>query len=197
MKKISEQALYRGQWLDLYELTYRDEKTGTLLKWETVRRKKSAPCGVVVIAKLIPSQRFILIRQFRPAIEGFIVSFPAGLANGDPQHALVELKEETGYTGRVVSASPPLKVGSSIIDDSGRIIYVEVDEHDPANSHPQQQLEPGEVIEVLLLRPSEGREFLESEYQKGIYISSNLWYLFISSEEVGKNQQGLKFLRQG
>jgi ADP-ribose pyrophosphatase len=182
MKKISEKPLFEGHWLSIHEMVY-ETKSGGLISWETVRRQKSK-AGVVVIAKLIPSQKIIFIKQFRPAIDGYILGFPAGLADGDPQHALVELKEETGYTGKVVYASPILKTGSSIIDDNGRMVYVEVDEKDPANANPRQALEPGEDIEVVLVKKEEVKDFLLEQNKQGIYVASNLWYLFILSELI-------------
>ena len=177
MKKISEQVLFQGRWLAIYEQIY-DTKKGERIAWETVRRTKSS-AGVVVIAKMVPSERFILIKQFRPAINGYILGFPAGLADGDPQQAVVELKEETGYTGKVIYASPVLKTGSSIIDDNGRIIYLQVDEKLAVNKNPQQHLEPGEDIQVFLVSKAQIGDFLKENHEQGTAISANLWYLFI------------------
>ncbi len=194
VKKISEKILYKGKWLAVHELTY-VSRTGSPIAWETVRRAKTN-VGVVVVAKLVPSQRFILIKQFRPAVGGYIISFPAGLAAGDPHHALVELKEETGYVGKFISASPPIKAGASIIDDSGQIVYVEVDEKDPRNKKPEQHLEPGEDIEVLLIDPEKAQDFLWEQHNQGNFISANLWYLFVlpklvfgTGQKVSKNKK--------
>ena len=182
MKKISEKILFEGKWLCLCETVYED-KDGVAIAWESVRRKKTVS-GVVIVAKLMPSKRFIIIKQFRPAIAGYILSFPAGLSHGDPKHALVELKEETGYVGKIALVSPPMKTGASIIDDNGQIVYVGVDENDPANRNPVQQLEPGEVIEVHLVKKEEAKNFLLKENSRGTHISSNLWYFFVLSEMV-------------
>ncbi len=180
MKKISEKILFDGQWISLHEMVYQN-KEGDSIRWEAVRRKKSK-VGVVIVAKLIPSQRFVMIKQFRPAVGGYILGFPAGLADGNPDHALVELKEETGFVGRIKSISPVLKVGSSLIDDCGQIIYVEVDEHAPQNQNPKQKLEAAEDIEVCLVKKEDAQEFLLKQQAKGMHISSNLWYLFGLSE---------------
>lgn len=177
MKKVSERVLFQGHWLSIYEQIFATKK-GEQIAWETVRRKKSS-AGVVVIAKLVPSERFILIKQFRPAINGYIWGFPAGLADGDPRQAVVELREETGYVGKVVYSSPVLKTGSSIIDDSGRIIYLEVNEKLAVNKNPQQHLEPGEDIEVFAVPKKKIAGFLKREHKKGVAVSANLWYLFI------------------
>lgn len=166
----------------MYETVYED-RNGVPVSWESVKRKKTTP-GVVIIAKLVPSRQFILIKQFRHAVGGYVLSFPAGLADGDPRHALVELKEETGYIGRIVSVSPVLKTGSTIVDDSGQTVYIEVDEKDPANLDPRQDLEPGEDIEVCLVRRDEIKKYLMAEQGQGTHISANLWYLFVLRDEI-------------
>ncbi len=176
MKKLSENILFEGQWLSVHELHYENHE-GIALRWETVRRRKSN-VGVIVIARLKHSRQFILIKQYRPAINGYILSFPAGLGTGDPQHALVELKEETGYTGTITNISPMLKAGASLIDDSAYIICADVDEQHPDNKNPLQHLEPAEDITVCLVSFEQAYQFLIDEQAKGTHVASNLWYLF-------------------
>ncbi len=176
MKKISEKMVYEGQWLMVMESVYEPFRGDSII-WESIRRKKST-MGVVVLAKLVPSNRFVLIKQFRPASHGYVLGLPAGLAHGDPAHALVELKEETGYIGGIVSISPLLKTGSTITNENGMIVCAEVDEGNPANQTPVQELEPGEVIEVCLVKKDEALDFFKAEQAKGTHISSSLWYLF-------------------
>ncbi len=176
MKKIGSKIVYEGSWLSVEEAQYTNQD-GKLYTWESVHRKRSS-VGVVVVAKLVPSNRFILIKQFRPAIEGYILSVPAGLGFDDPDHGLVELKEETGYVGRIVETSPVLKTGASLINDSARIVYVEVDEHLPANQHPVQELESAEDIQVCLVQDTAAKDYILDEAKKGVHIAANLWYLF-------------------
>lgn len=176
MKKISEKLVYEGQWLTVYESVY-ETKKGEQITWESICRRKSAT-GVVVLAQLVPSRQFILIKQFRPVVQGYVLGLPAGLAFGDPAHALVELKEETGYTGKIVAVSPVLKTGSTITNENGLIVSVEVDENDPLNQNPVQELEPGEDIEVCLVTREGAVEFIRSEQANGTHVSSALWYMF-------------------
>jgi ADP-ribose pyrophosphatase len=176
MKKLKEKIVYDGQWLSVRETIYQN-KEGKELSWECVHRKRST-VGVVIVARLMPSRRFILIKQYRPAIDGYIIAFPAGLGFNDPNHALVELKEETGYTGKIKDVSPVLKTGASLINDNARIVYVEVDEKLPANKNPVQELEDAEDIEVCLVTQEDAKDFLLGQMEKGIHVSSNLWYVF-------------------
>ncbi len=176
MKKINEKTVYDGQWLAVREAIYQN-KDGKQISWECVHRKRST-VGVVIVARLMPSKRFVLIKQHRPAIEGYIISFPAGLGFNDPNHALVELKEETGYSGKIVDVSPVLKTGASLINDNARVVYIEVDEDLPANQHPVQQLEDAEDIQVFLVHKEQAKEFLLEQIKQGIHISANIWYVF-------------------
>lgn len=176
MKKINEKILFEGKWLSVSETVYQT-KEGKELSWECVHRKRST-VGVVIVATLMPSRRYILIKQYRPAIDGYIIALPAGLGFNDPNHALVELKEETGYTGKIVDVSPVLKTGASLINDNARIIYIEVDETLPANQNPVQELEEAEDIKVCLVTKEDAREFLHNQIEQGIHIAANLWYLF-------------------
>ena len=176
MKKLNEKTVYDGQWLTVREAVYQNKK-GKEFSWECVDRKRST-VGVVIVARLMPSKRFVLIKQHRPAIDGYIISLPAGLGFNDPNHALVELKEETGYTGKIVDISPVLKTGASIINDSARIVHIEVDESLPANQNPIQELEDAEDIEVCLVSKEDGKDFLLQQIDKGVHVAANLWYIF-------------------
>jgi ADP-ribose pyrophosphatase len=149
MKKLDEKTVYDGKWLSVRETIYQNNH-GRQLSWETVHRKRST-VGVVIVARLMPSKRFILIKQYRPAIDGYIIALPAGLGFNDPNHALVELKEETGYTGKIMDVSPVLKTGASLINDNARIVYIEVDENLAVNQNPVQELEEAEDIQVCLV----------------------------------------------
>lgn len=176
MKKIGTKVVYEGKWIFVQESQYENNR-GNQYTWESVHRKRSS-VGVVVIAKVVPSNRFILIKQYRPAIEGYILSVPAGLGFDDPNQALIELKEETGYSGTIIETSPVLKTGASLINDSARIVYVEVDENLEANKDPQQELESAEDIHVCLVEESKAREYLLTQASQGVHIAANLWYLF-------------------
>src|ERR1039458_6242204 len=158
MKKLTEKTVYDGKWLSVSETIYQNNE-GKNLSWECVHRKRST-VGVVIVARLKLSKRFILIKQYRPALDGYIIALPAGLGFNDPNHALVELKEETGYTGKIIDVSPVLKTGASLINDNARIVFIEVDENLPANQNPVQELEDAEDIQVYLVTKEEAKSFL-------------------------------------
>lgn len=177
MEKNGEKIVYQGDWLRMKEIYC--EKEGKQFTWETVERLNEY--GVIVmVARLMPSRRIILLKQYRPLIENHIIGFPAGLAESTDieSEALRELKEETGYRGRVTQISPPLKSNAALINDQVYIVSVEIDEADPANQNPAQDLELSEEIEVFLVEEKKITAFLLEKQQAGCEIGIGPWYAF-------------------
>jgi len=176
-KKISEKILYKGRWITLKESTHlnREEKE---IKWESVERNQKQKV-LTIIPKFKYSDNYILIKQYRAATANYVIGFPAGVSETDnyKEEALRELKEETGYTGTVAEISPTIKL-AGIINESMKIVHVEVDETDPVNNDPKQSLEPSEEIEVLIKRKDEIKNFLLQEKNKGYEIGVGPWYVF-------------------
>jgi len=178
MKKISEKILFEGDWLSLKEGTFLN-RNKEVIKWEIVKRRYNGTI-LTMVAKLVPSGRYVLIKQFRPALDNYVIGFPAGISTNDPpEDALRELKEETGYIGNIVDRSPVLKANSGVMGDDFILFKVEIDEKDPRNVYPKQSLEPAEEIEVILKREEEIKGFLMEEIKKGCDVSSGLWHFFI------------------
>lgn len=178
MKMISERTLYKGKWLQLKELIF-SGKNGQELKWEAVERVNEY--GVIVImARLIPSNRMIFIKQYRPAIDNYVIGFPAGIAENPDiaNEALRELEEETGYRGSIISVSPPLKSNPALINDKVYVVHVEVNETDAVNQNPVQLLEPSEDIEVITVGEDMIPGFFTEQIQKGYEIGVGPWYAF-------------------
>lgn len=179
MKKIQEELLYAGKWLKLKRESFQT-KANEIISWETVEKINSTGC-VIVLAQLKPSNRYILIRQFRHPINNTILGLPAGILNETDSvetNALRELQEETGYIGKIISISPPLKLNAAVMDMVSYFVIAEVDESLPENQQPVQALEPEEVIETALIAANDVNAFLLSEQQKGNDISAALWYIF-------------------
>ena len=182
MKKIEDKILYSGFWLNLKEGRFVNNQN-QVFSWEYIERKNDSSI-LIVIPYLVPSNRMILIKQFRCPINNYILGFPAGLAKHDEsdkdigEEALRELKEETGYEGKVTEISPVLKASSGIMDDKVRLVHVAVDETLPVNQNPSQELEPEEEIEVIIKERSQIKRYLHEEIEKGTAVGAGLWYLF-------------------
>jgi len=177
MQKNGEKIVYQGDWLRMKKISC--EKEGKQYDFEAVERTNEYG-AVVIVARLLPSRRMVLLKQYRLLIENYIIAFPAGLAESSDieTEALRELMEETGYHGRVTRISPPLKSNPALINDQIYIVNVEIDETAPENQHPVQHLEASEEIEVLLAEEQHIASFLTEKRQEGFEIGIGPWYAF-------------------
>src|SRR5208282_2994260 len=106
----------------------------------------------------------ILVLQYRPPLDAITVEWPAGLidANESPQEAAVrELREETGYSGRVLSVSPTIASdpGMSTANMQLAMVEVRLNEED---EEPEQHLDDGEHIQRVVVPLDELYERLMS-----------------------------------
>ena len=180
MRKVSEITLGEGQWISLKKSTFENDR-GESFSWEHIARKGNG-LAVVILATLQPANEVLLIRQFRPGANGFVLALPAGMvetgATDVGTEALRELLEETGYTGSIVELSPVLSSFPALSDATVQLALVTIDSTLPENQHPVQRLEPGEIIETLKVPMSEVRDFIKREAQSGTLVVSGLWNLF-------------------
>jgi ADP-ribose pyrophosphatase len=103
MKIIGKRILWEGKFLRSVLIRYSDSRAAgempVLRDWEAVERV-NCDC-VVAIVPLTSDGSVMVIRQFRPPINGYVVELPAGLCEpGEPPEdaAHRELREETGYS---------------------------------------------------------------------------------------------------
>uniref|UniRef100_A0A8C3L764 ADP-sugar pyrophosphatase n=1 Tax=Chrysolophus pictus TaxID=9089 RepID=A0A8C3L764_CHRPC len=149
---LKEEVIIERKWLKLEETTYTDA-FGKTRTWETVKRvgkKKSVSAdGVAVIAVLQRTLHYdciVLVKQFRPPINGYCLEFPAGLIEENEtaeSAALRELEEETGYKGEVVECTPALCLDPGVSNSTTHIVSVTINGDDAANTRPKQKLDDG------------------------------------------------------
>lgn len=182
MEKTGERILFEGRWLGVKEKIFRTQD-GREVKWECLYRPGVRHVAVIV-ARLVPSGRFLILEQWRQSVERWVLGFPAGLV---PEHVddaaieralAAELREETGYTGVLRGASPLCPVNAGYSEDVFRVYTMDVDENAPENIRPQQELEPAEVIRVHALFPGEIPAFIARRAADGCLVGAGLWYLF-------------------
>lgn len=169
MKNTEEKILYKGEWISLKET----------VRWESIERVNTSKT-VVIMAQLVPTNRYVFIKQYRPAINNYILGFPAGLVEEEnlEEESLRELKEETGYIGKVKNISPTLYSNAALVSDTVRLVSIEIDENLEENKNPVQCLESEEEIEVLLVSKDNIKSFLLEEQKKGSAVGIGPWYIF-------------------
>ena len=167
--------LAEGRFLRL-DLIHWTDATGCARKWEAAQRPGSN-LAALVVATLRPSNRVILIRQFRPPVNSFVIEMPAGLV--DPgetveQAAVRELKEETGYEGTVTWQTGPCSSSAGLSGELVSVVFMDIPEDSPANQLHQRNLQEGEDISLKLVSLEELPQVLSAAVQNGDLVDSRL-----------------------
>eukprot|EP00884_Botryococcus_braunii_P004049 jgi/Botrbrau1/13645/Bobra.0373s0019.1 len=150
------------RWLTLKRIQYRD-RTRRLRFWECAERRTryGEVDGVAIIARVHSKSaptRIILEAQYRPAIDAIVIELPAGLVDdqeSSAEAAIRELKEETGFVGKVVNESPICYCDPGMTNANMTFVEMDIDGDSEKNQAVKPELEEGEDIEVFLL-PVEG-----------------------------------------
>lgn len=150
-------TLWEGRYLKIKQLKLLNH-SGHTYDWEVVQRVGTR--GIVAVVPFTVDGHVIVIKQYRPPVDSFVIEFPAGLNDRNEslkEVALRELQEETGYIAERVEflAEGPLSSGAS-----AEILTV----FTAFNVRPNgsQHLDDVEDIEVIKL-PVDG--FIESLLQ--------------------------------
>ncbi|MGC9523988.1 MAG: NUDIX hydrolase [Limnospira sp.] len=145
---LQQRLFYRGRKFN-FDVNRLRLPNGVEGDWECVRH----PGGALVIP-VTPEGQLVLVRQYRFAVEGRTLEFPAGTVEvgEDPADTVKrEIEEETGYR-----AHQWRKLGQFILAPgySDEIIYVFLAEHLEKLDTPPDQ-DDDEDIETVLMTPQE------------------------------------------
>jgi ADP-ribose pyrophosphatase len=186
VKVIKTVALTDSPWIIPRRVIYENDY-GETLEWDFIERIHSRQT-VVVMARFKKSGDLLLIRQYRVIFDRYVIGLPAGIVDEEDIEvcALRELREETGYTGKVVQVSPPLTSNSALIRELSQCVVVEIPEDAIAES---QELEPSEIIEVHRVRRDRLQEFFRQAVERGDLIGAGLWYLLAATEHLSGGQK--------
>jgi ADP-ribose pyrophosphatase len=110
-----KKVLTEGKFLRFVLASYVDS-SGITREWELFERINCS--GIVAIVPVTDDGNVLLIRQFRPPVNGYVIEFPAGLNDkGDTlaEAARRELLEETGYVAEdmILLVEGPMSSGAS------------------------------------------------------------------------------------
>jgi ADP-ribose pyrophosphatase len=151
--KTSEELLYQGRILDLARETHRmpDQREA---RFEIIQH----PGGAAALP-ILEDGRVILIRQFRPAAQDYILEIPAGrLESGETGADCIdrELQEEIGYRSAKIETLG--YIYSSVGFCNEKIFLYTASELSKTST----ALEPDEFIEPLILTLAEAVEKITS-----------------------------------
>jgi len=171
--KQDSDVIGNGKWLELSEIHYAD-RNGVNRVWESVNRKQCTG-AVAVIATLKPSDKLILVRQYRPPADAYVIEFPAGLTDvGETAEitAVRELYEETGYTGVIKQMTAPVYSSPGLTSETVNLAVIEVEESENQGVTPH--LDEGEDIETILVKYDDLCAFITDSIDSGDVIDAKV-----------------------
>jgi len=171
-----------SRWIRPMRVIYEND-LGQVLEWDYIERT-NARQTVLVMPRFKESGDLLFVRQYRVIFDCYVIGFPAGVLDEEDIEAcaLRELKEETGYTGKVVQVSPPLTSNSALVKETSRCVLVELEEDIAPGA---QRLEPSEKIEVHRVKKGQLKDYFEKSAARGDIIGGSLWYLLLATQYLG------------
>ena len=184
VNNISPLSASEAKWTQLNKISWTDQ-TGKSRVWEAASRKTRKATGVDAVA-IAPILRHptkptstLLVLQYRPPVEAMCVEFPAGLIDEgeSPEEAAVrELREETGYEGRVLDVSPTIVSDPGLTNTNMQMVTIEV-ELKEGEEMPEQQLDDGEHIERRIVPLSDLHDtLLALSKEEGVVVDARLFH---------------------
>ncbi|TFK73470.1 hypothetical protein BDN72DRAFT_814399 [Pluteus cervinus] len=167
---VTELPTSEARWITLNKIKYADAE-GVERLWESAQRttRRGSIDAVAVLAILrSKTDAFplstVIIEQYRPPIDKFIIELPAGLidAGETPENAAIrELKEETGFVAdRVIQSSPVVVSDPGMTNANMKLVVLNVTLDDKLET-PEQKLDTGEFIVTRVVELAKLEEILE------------------------------------
>lgn len=192
-KVIATEVKHETKWLQFKHLTYQDP-SGAERGWDMVGRSTKtthgvadAVCVFATLKKKGEPDDILLVRQFRPPLDGETIELPAGLMDANEtaeKTALRELEEETGYVGVVEGSVTPiaLPLSPGLSNETVALVKVSVDLDLPENEKPKQKLDGSEFITVLRVPKKGLRKTLDELHADGYHVFAGLYTLALGME---------------
>ena len=169
----------QSQWIRPRKVIYKNDR-GQVLAWDYIERV-NAHNSVLIMPRFKESGDLIFIRQYRVIFDRYVIGFPAGVLDDEDVEtcALRELREETGYTGKVVEISPELTLNSALVKETAYCVVVALEE----DARPvEQTLESSEKIEVHRVKKDQLATFFGQASARGDIVGGGPWYLLMAAQ---------------
>ena len=169
------QQLHTTDWLILKQASCIN-KEGKKFSWNYISRKDNQNI-VILLCYSTDSKKILLLKEFRTPINKWVIEFPKGIININEtieNAALRELKEETGYTGKLIKVSPLLTTCAYLTNEKAAIVEIEVDVATlGATDH-----EKAEEIAPFWIYKENFEKEMEKFQKNNCIIESNVWFFF-------------------
>ncbi|KAF3923113.1 hypothetical protein ABW20_dc0106931 [Dactylellina cionopaga] len=172
-----------AKWVQLQKIDWKDQ-SGKARIWEVAARKTRGSSGIdaVAIAPILlhptrPTSTLVVL-QFRPPVAATCVEFPAGLIDqGEtPTDAAIrELREETGYEGKVISVSPTIVSDPGMTTANMQLVVMEVNLKE-GDKEPEQHLDDGEFIQRVVVPLDDLHQKLVEYTEQGLAVDARLYH---------------------
>ncbi len=177
MQIIDKRTAWEGNFLKTMHISYTD-RSGNIRTWEAVERVNCT--GIVTIVPVMADGDILLVRQFRPVLDSFVVEFPAGLNDRDEslqEAARRELIEETGHTAEEFLFLAEGPISSGLSTELLTVFLAKNSTPAPAGLRQRYQPDESEDIEVITMPLSAMYERLNAWREKGDYIDLKIYGL--------------------
>lgn len=128
-----------------------------------VAKDKNKTDAVMIVPTDPVTDNMYLIRQFRPAVNDYVIEFPAGLVDpGETEEQTVarELYEETGLIAEMINLTVPSSYTSVGMTDEKVAVYTAIVSGKPNTNN----LMDNEDIEILTIKSSDLNDVINGAY---------------------------------
>ncbi|KAJ9615087.1 hypothetical protein H2200_001161 [Cladophialophora chaetospira] len=192
---VTDLSTSEAKWVSLKKVEFVDQ-TGTPRSWEIAVRKTTSKSGVDAVAMgnifVHPSKppATMLVIQYRPPIGKYTIEWPAGLIDEHetPEEAAIrEMKEETGYKGKILDSSPAVASDPGLTNATLKLVMMEVQLKEEDDIMPDQKLDEGELIERVMVPLSELYDRLMKYAAQDKYMIAGKLFYFAAGVHFAKN----------
>lgn len=192
---VTDLSSAEAKWVALKKVDFMDQ-TGTSRSWEIAVRKTTSKSGVDAVAMgnifVHPSKppSTMLVIQYRPPIGKYTIEWPAGLVDEHetPEEAAVrEMKEETGYEGKILHTGPVLASDPGLTNATLQLVMMEVKLSEKEDIMPDQKLDEGELIERVMVPLTELYDRLLSWSAQDKYMVAGKLFYFAAGLHFAKH----------